>query len=70
MLSLGGGFLGLIIGTMLVNVTAMWMKLGNLVSPIAVAMSVVFSMMIGIVFGVYPARKAAQLNPIDALRYE
>ncbi len=69
-LSLGGAIAGLIIGAVLVDAVAMMMKLSNLVSPLAVIVSVVFSVGIGIIFGVYPARKAAQLNPIDALRYE
>ncbi len=46
------------------------MKLGNLVSVLAVVVSVAFSIGVGIIFGVYPARKASLLKPIDALRYE
>jgi len=70
MLSLLGGILGIFIG---VGAAVLIGKLSPLPTDITVApvvYSFVFSMIVGVVFGVYPARKAASLNPIDALRYE
>jgi len=69
-LSLIGGAIGIIFGTgasYLITETLGW---AVLISPTAIVTAVVFSMAVGIFFGFYPARKAARLDPIDALRYE
>ena len=69
-LSLVGGIGGVLLGVAtarLVSVLADW---PTLISPGAVAGSLLFSGAVGVFFGFYPARKAARLDPITALRYE
>jgi putative ABC transport system permease protein len=69
-LSVMGGALGVLLG---VGASQLVSKLNGwpvLVSTTAIAGAVAFSAIIGIFFGFYPARKAAQLDPIEALRYE
>jgi putative ABC transport system permease protein len=69
-LSLVGGAIGVVVGfagTYLVSVFAHWQ---TVVAPEAVLIAVVFSALVGAFFGYYPALKASQLSPIDALRFE
>ena len=69
-LSLVGGAVGIMSGvgaSYLITQTLGWPVL---VSPMAIVAAVVFSMAVGIFFGFYPARKAARMDPIEALRYE
>jgi putative ABC transport system permease protein len=69
-LSLSGGFLGIAIGVYAAEEIAHRFKWPVLIRPDIIIISVVFSILVGVVFGLYPARKAAQLDPIDALRTE
>ena len=69
-LSLAGGLFGIAIGlaiSALIGVVAGW---GFIFSPLTILAAVGFSLMVGIVFGVWPASQAARLDPVVALRYE
>jgi putative ABC transport system permease protein len=65
-----GGMIGILIGVGASELVSMKTGWPILVSPASVVVAVVFSAAVGMFFGFYPARKAAQLDPIEALRYE
>ena len=69
-LSLTGGLIGILLGLGVSLLIPSLLGWPTLVSTAAVIGSVIFSAAVGIFFGYYPARKAAALDPIDALRYE
>jgi putative ABC transport system permease protein len=69
-LSLFGGSIGIALGFGLSEGVTLWMQWPTAVSPGAVAIAFGFAGAIGVFFGFYPARKAAALDPIDALRFE
>lgn len=65
-----GGLLGILLGWSLTTLLSSLLGWSTFVSWQSVLLSFFFSAMIGIIFGVYPARKASLLHPIEALRYE
>ena len=69
-ISLMGGIIGIILGIGSSKLIGMASGMSTVISIPTIVMSFAFSMAIGLVFGIYPARKAAKLNPIDALHYE
>jgi ABC-type antimicrobial peptide transport system permease subunit len=69
-LSVAGGIVGVALGAGVATLISRLAGWPTLLSPIAVVGSVLFSGAVGIFFGFYPARRAARLDPIAALRYE
>ncbi len=69
-LSLFGGLIGVLLGLGLALAATSGMKVPFEIDPGIIAIAFVFSALVGIVFGYFPARRAAHLNPIEALRHE
>ncbi|MVX66103.1 FtsX-like permease family protein [Clostridium chromiireducens] len=65
-----GGILGILLGLGAGAIASKTMGYATTVSPVVILISFSFSMFIGVFFGYYPAKKAAELDPIEALRYE
>jgi putative ABC transport system permease protein len=69
-LSLAGGLVGILIGLLISAVIGIVAGWGFIFSPLTIVAAVGFSLIVGIVFGVWPASQAARLDPVVALRYE
>jgi putative ABC transport system permease protein len=69
-LSSVGGVIGIICGIGASKILSVYAQWPTLISISSIAVAFLFSVSVGIFFGFYPARKAAALDPIEALRYE
>lgn len=69
-ISIIGGVIGILIGCAAATIISKAAKWATYIPPKAIIMSFSFSALVGIVFGLWPAKKASEFSPIDALRYE
>jgi putative ABC transport system permease protein len=70
LISVGGGLLGIAFGFFLAWLIARTAEWKTIVTTASVVIAFSVSVLVGVVFGIYPAVKASRINPIDALRYE
>ena len=69
-LSLIGGVIGILLGSSISKIASVITGWPTEISIFSIVISFVFAALVGIFFGIYPAKKASNLNPIEALRYE
>lgn len=70
MLSIIGGSAGILLGIGMLKIASTLTNMQTFVSTSAILIAFLFSAVVGVFFGYYPAKKASRLNPIEALRYE
>jgi putative ABC transport system permease protein len=69
-ISFTGGTVGIIFGFILSRLIALLAGWSTIVTASSIALAFLVSISVGLVFGIYPAMKAARLDPVDAIRYE
>jgi putative ABC transport system permease protein len=70
LIAVTGGVAGLILGIVMSRAIASFAGWSTIVTPGSLALAFLVSVAVGLIFGVYPATKAAGLDPVEALRYE
>ena len=70
MLFRSGGIFGILLGILAAFAISTFGGLNTVISAVSILVPFGFSIAVGLFFGIYPARKAALLDPIEALRYE
>ena len=70
LISLAGGLMGIVFGFGISRLIAWLAGWSTIMTYSSIALSFLFSVSIGLIFGIYPAMKAAQLDPVEAIRYE
>jgi len=69
-ISAAGGLIGILLGVVLAKVVTATTSLPSRLEPVSVVLAILMSASIGLFFGIYPANRAAKLDPVEALRSE
>lgn len=69
-ISIIGGVMGIAVGYFMTSMISKYAEWKTIISPTAVVLAFIVSVATGLIFGIYPAKKAAEKDPIEALRYE
>lgn len=69
-ISIIGGLIGVVLGFILTSLISTYAEWNTIISPFSVFLAFIVSVATGLIFGIYPAKKAAEKSPIESLRYE